>query len=179
MTVAILAQDSLQQTSPSHRPPVFPLGSQSREHRGKLIATMPFDATFRTLLTECGVPVEFQQWLVQNTFTSRERLLAAAPNSVDADLINEYVDSGGRLNLGERVYVRLAFTACERAATENEFCRAAVRSSPETAEIGGHDKKLLMDRFFRKHGRVLSMRWILCPELINTFFTNFMHNHGR
>ena len=107
---------------------------------------------------------------------NRTRFLAGAPNSVDADLINEFNASGGRLNLAEKVNIRMAFAACKLGASDDAASRAAVKSSPETADISDRDKSLLMDHFTNKHGFMVTTRRLLCTELVNKIFHQY---HAR
>ena len=122
---------------------------------------------FQTMLTDCDVPVAFQNWLAQNTMTDRARFLLGAPNGVDADLISQ---CGLHLGLSQTVAIRMAFNLCNQAAKDENEARTAAKLSPESADIPLEDRSTLKTLFERRHGFMVSSKRLLNDELVKKTF---------
>ena len=120
------------------------------------MASLEIGSAFQTLLDEFNVSNKFQEFLRSATLTSQQRFLAAIPVSIDADLITEFRNNGGRPDIGELVNIRMAFIMCKDAESDAKAVRAAVRASPDIAAIPDNDKRVLKELFFRRHGWYLS-----------------------
>ena len=128
---------------------------------------------FLTVLTDCGVPVAFQNWLAQHTMTDRARFLLGAPKCVDADLISQ---CGLHLGLSEKIAIRMAFNMCNQVAKDENEARTAAKLSPESADIPLEDRNTLKTLFERRHGFMVSSKRLLNDELVKKTFHQFHSN---
>ena len=140
------------------------------EHEEDITMSSDIERSFQTLLDNCGVDDQFQDFLRDNTIFNQTRFLAAVPRSIDEDLIAEFRNAGHRPKIGDLVNIRMVFTLCKDADAAEKSARAAVKASPDTATIPDHDKRLLRDMFFQKHGWHIVEKKLPCTDLINQLF---------
>ena len=128
------------------------------------------ERSFQTLLDDCGVTDAFCEFLRTNTLTNKTRFMEAIPRNIDEDLIAEFRNTGARPTIGELVNMRMVYTVCKDADAEERAAKALAKSSPETAKIPEHDKRIMRTLFFNRHGWYASEKKMLNSDLVDNLF---------